>query len=104
MQAVVCIGVVPEDSLARSPVVKFKNEHCCSCSAHSSMGLLVFSSCNPRPQAKLWIDGACEWDKLSDALTCGFRGVLIVDGAPMARGFHEKVGLPRREAAPGFRV
>ena len=36
----------------------------------------------PRPTARLWLDGACEWDPGQEAPICGFGGVLLMEDSP----------------------
>ena len=85
-QAVVAVGDVSPASEASHPLTDVQQAALDFIEQRVLDGRPRSFSIQPSRTFHLWLDGACEWDVSNSVPTCGFGGVLWLDGVPLAWG------------------
>ena len=85
-QAVVAVGDVSPASEASHPLSDVQQAALDFIEQRVLDGRPRSFSVKPSRTFHLWLDGACEWDVSNSVPTCGFGGVLWLDGVPLAWG------------------
>ena len=93
-QAIVRVGDVPDTAVGPVDLTEVQLDALAFLQKRVLDGKPRCFSCRPRVEARLWLDGACEWDVPSSSPICGFGGVLFVGDQILAWGSE----LPKPDA------